>query len=83
VADLAVMQMQDLLSIGVEGRINTPSTLGGNWQWRMLPGQADGALAHRLLQSTLLYNRGPAVKAKKVSKRAEKRGQAAKSSTKN
>ncbi len=83
VADLAVMQMQDLLSIGVEGRINTPSTLGGNWQWRMLPGQADGALAHRLLQSTLLYNRGPAVKVKKVSKRAEKRGQAAKSSTKN
>ncbi|MDE6590097.1 MAG: 4-alpha-glucanotransferase, partial [Oscillospiraceae bacterium] len=59
VADLAVMQMQDLLSIGAEGRINIPSTLGGNWQWRMLPGQADGKLAHRLLQSTLLYNRGP------------------------
>ena len=62
VADLAVMQMQDLLSIGAEGRINVPSTLGGNWQWRMLPGQAEGRLAHRLLQSTLLYNRGPAAR---------------------
>ena len=60
VADLAVVQMQDLLSAGAEGRINVPSTLGGNWQWRMLPGQANGRLAHRLLQSTLLYNRGPA-----------------------
>ena len=62
VADLAVMQMQDLLSIGDEGRINVPSTLGGNWQWRMLPGQADGKLAQRLLRSTQLYNRAPAAK---------------------
>ncbi len=60
VADLAVMQMQDLLSIGAEGRINVPSTLGGNWQWRMLPGQADGALAERLRQSMALYHRLPA-----------------------
>ena len=59
VANLAVAQMQDLLSIGAEGRINVPSTLGGNWQWRMLPGQANGRLARRLLQYTQLYNRGP------------------------
>ena len=63
VADLAVMQMQDLLSIGGSGRINTPSTLGGNWQWRMLPGQADGALAERLRQSMALYHRLPLAKA--------------------
>ena len=37
-ADLAVMQLQDLLGLGSEGRINTPSTLGGNWRWRALPG---------------------------------------------
>ena len=62
VADLAVAQMQDLLSEGAKGRINVPSTLGGNWQWRMLPGKADGRLARRLLQYTTLYNRGPVKK---------------------
>ena len=72
VADLAVMQMQDLLSIGAEGRINVPSTLGGNWQWRMLPGQADENLAQRLLQSTRLYNRAPVPKPKKTGRRAGK-----------
>ncbi len=56
-ADLAVMQMQDLLSIGAEGRINTPSTLGDNWKWRLLPGQAGGKLARRLLRETALYGR--------------------------
>ena len=66
VADLAVMQMQDLLSIGAEGRINIPSTLGGNWQWRMLPGQAAPALADRLRQSMALYHRLPRPKAKRA-----------------
>ncbi len=56
-ADLAVMQMQDLLSIGPEGRINTPSTLGENWKWRLLPGQINGRLTHRLLCETALYGR--------------------------
>ena len=65
-ADLAVMQMQDLLSIGAEGRINIPSTLGGNWQWRMLPGQAAPALADRLRQSMALYHRLPRPKAKRA-----------------
>ena len=80
VADLAVMQMQDLLSIGAEGRINVPSTLGGNWQWRMLPGQADGRLAQRLLRSTQLYNRAPV---EKPAKPAKKRKQAGKAGPKN
>ena len=70
VADLAVMQMQDLLSIGAERRINVPSTLGGNWQWRLLPGQADGALAERLLEVMKLYHRGPKPPAK-VKRRVE------------
>ena len=30
VANTAIMQMQDFLGLGVEGRMNTPSTLGGN-----------------------------------------------------
>lgn len=31
----AIFQMQDLLHLGNEARMNFPSTLGSNWQWRM------------------------------------------------
>ncbi|HCW56094.1 MAG TPA: 4-alpha-glucanotransferase, partial [Erysipelotrichaceae bacterium] len=34
VADLAVMQFQDLLGLGDEARFNVPSTTGNNWVWR-------------------------------------------------
>ena len=44
-AELAVMQAQDLLGLGHEARINTPSTLGGNWLWRLLPGELTDGLA--------------------------------------
>ena len=27
--------MQDYLELGEEARVNTPSTLGGNWEWRL------------------------------------------------
>ncbi len=37
-AELAVIPMQDYFGLGGEGRINTPSTVGGNWTWRM-PGK--------------------------------------------
>ena len=81
VADLAVVQMQDLLELGAEGRINTPSTLGCNWQWRLLPGQADEKLAQRLLRSTRLYNREQAsvtTQKRPAPKQAEKVGQTVK-----
>lgn len=34
-ADTAVIPMQDYLELGEEARVNTPSTLGGNWEWRL------------------------------------------------
>ena len=34
-ADMAVVPMQDILGLGKEARMNTPSTLGGNWTWRV------------------------------------------------
>ena len=34
-ADMAVVPMQDILGLGKEARMNTPSTLGGNWTWRL------------------------------------------------
>ncbi len=57
VADLAVVQMQDVLELGDEARINTPSTLGGNWQWRMAKNAATPKLAQRLRRQMELYRR--------------------------
>jgi len=34
-ARLAVIPMQDLLSLETEARFNTPGTVHGNWQWRL------------------------------------------------
>lgn len=35
VADVVILQMQDLLKLGNEARMNLPSTLGENWRWRI------------------------------------------------
>ncbi|MCI9331259.1 MAG: 4-alpha-glucanotransferase [Oscillibacter sp.] len=59
VADLAVMQFQDLLGLGSEGRMNTPSTLGENWRWRALPGAFSPKLAERLHREMEIYQRLP------------------------
>lgn len=41
VAKTAVIPIQDYLELDNAARINTPSTLGENWKWRLLPGQID------------------------------------------
>lgn len=35
IADVAIIQMQDLLKLGNEARMNAPSTVGHNWRWRI------------------------------------------------
>ncbi len=57
VADLAVFQMQDLLALDNQARMNTPSTVGENWKWRMMPDAATDELANRLAEFVTLYNR--------------------------
>lgn len=57
VADTFVVQMQDLLGLGAESRMNTPGTPDGNWQWRMLPDEATPTLAQKLYQYTKMYGR--------------------------
>ena len=67
-ADLAVMQMQDLLGLGSEARLNTPSTAQGNWQWRALPGSYGPILASRVREEMRVYRRLPPVPAPKKRK---------------
>jgi 4-alpha-glucanotransferase len=57
VADLAVIPIQDYLNLGSQARMNTPSTVGENWKWRLKPGQYNAALAKRITELTQLYGR--------------------------
>ena len=57
VADIAIIPMQDYLALGNEARINTPSTLGDNWKWRMSKGAATDELAEKIYGLTKMYGR--------------------------
>ena len=57
VAELFMAQMQDYLGLGAESRINTPGEPGGNWQWRLHPGQLTAALSRRMAHMARLYGR--------------------------
>jgi 4-alpha-glucanotransferase len=59
VADICIIPMQDYLELGSEARINTPSTLGNNWKWRVLPDVFTKRLAGRLQELASLYARLP------------------------
>ena len=62
VADTAVIPMQDYLELGDEARMNTPSTLGDNWKWRMGKNVLTDELAQEIRQLTKLYGRLYSVK---------------------
>lgn len=57
VAECAIVTMQDVLGLGSGARINTPSTVGGNWCWRALPGSMTDELAARLHRYMELFGR--------------------------
>ena len=59
IASLCITPMQDLLNLDGKARINIPSTLGGNWTWRMEKGQFDEKTVERLKCMTWLYERLP------------------------
>lgn len=65
VADTAVIPMQDYLGLGSEARINTPSTLGGNWEWRMDRDACTEELSKHMLELAQIYGRTPRSKKKK------------------
>ena len=57
IADLCIIPMTDYLCLGDSARINTPSTLGTNWIWRMKPAAFTPKLADYILSITKLYGR--------------------------
>jgi 4-alpha-glucanotransferase len=54
---LAVAQMQDYLGLGEEARMNIPSTLGGNWKWRVKKEALSNKLSEKINKITKLYGR--------------------------
>ncbi len=59
VADTCILMMPDLIGLGSEGRINTPSTLGENWRFRINGDCINDWLAGILRENTALYGRLP------------------------
>lgn len=57
VADTCILMIGDLLGLDSSGRINTPSTLGDNWQWRIKGECINDWLANILKENTVLYGR--------------------------
>lgn len=58
VCDYCITPLWDLLFLGEEARINTPSTLGGNWAWRMSEADlAESSWVDFLAGRTQIYGR--------------------------
>ena len=55
-AGMAIIPVQDILGLGKEARMNIPSTLGGNWTWRVDKAALTDELAEKL--KTMSVNSG-------------------------
>lgn len=56
-SNLAMVQVQDVLGLGSEARMNVPGTARGNWRWRLADGMLTPARALRLRAATELAGR--------------------------
>jgi 4-alpha-glucanotransferase len=59
VASLAVVPLQDVLGLGSEARLNTPSVSEGNFRWRYQPGSLTRPLAEKLAVLAEVTDRMP------------------------
>lgn len=56
-ANLCIIPVQDYLCLGSEARINTPSTIGQNWTWRMKDGEFSIELCEKIKEITETFRR--------------------------
>lgn len=57
VSNTAIFQMQDLLLLGNEARMNHPGTMNANWQWRMQEDLISEEIIDRLRELTRISGR--------------------------
>jgi 4-alpha-glucanotransferase len=58
-ANLSIIPLQDVLGLGSEARMNTPSLDGGNWRWRFEQSQLKNDLSAKLALLAELSDRLP------------------------
>ena len=56
-AKYCIIPMQDWLGLGNDCRINTPSTVGTNWRWRLEKSQLTPLLGQQIRSAALRYGR--------------------------
>ena len=59
VASLSIVPLQDVLGLGSDCRMNTPSLHGGNWKWRYKPDQICSNVAAKLARLAEVTDRTP------------------------
>ena len=56
-AKLCIIPMQDWLGLDDKSRMNTPSTIGNNWKWRMKKEDMSEKLSEEICKITSIYGR--------------------------
>jgi 4-alpha-glucanotransferase len=59
VGNTAILPFQDILGLGTDAKMNTPSQATGNWGWRCRVEAFNDELSGRLKHLTYLYGRAP------------------------
>lgn len=72
-ANTCVTPLQDFLGLDKEARINKPSTLGGNWEWRMDPKMLTEEMAEKIYRITRISVRLPREEQERLKEEQEKR----------
>ena len=72
-ANTCVTPLQDYLGLDAEARINKPSTLGGNWEWRMDKDMFTDEMVQKIYGLTKLSCRLSEEKAKEEQEKLEER----------
>lgn len=57
VSNLAIIPIQDFLGLDSNSRMNTPSTIAGNWCFRIEPGVLTPKLSNKIRELTMVYGR--------------------------
>ncbi len=58
-AERCIIPMQDWLGLTDKARMNVPSTIGGNWSWRLRTTDLSDELSKEISQMTKIYDRHP------------------------
>ena len=68
---MVIIPLQDYLGLGNEARINIPSTVGGNWEWRVKEEQLTDELKELIKSLTTRYRAVAEENAKKAAEEAQ------------